>query len=40
MLYIIFSLEGPGFPEVLNAPRQETLSLLVTYEYLYRLTTG
>lgn len=33
-LYYIHSLEDPGFPEVLNAPRQVKLLPLVTYEYL------
>lgn len=33
-LYYIYSSEDPGFPEVLNAPRQVTFLLLVTYEYL------
>lgn len=38
-LHYTYSLKGPDFPEVLNASRHTTLKVLVTYEYLYRLTT-
>lgn len=37
-LHYMYSLKDPDFPEV-NAPRHITLKLLVTYEYLYGLTT-